>query len=126
MGMNSAMWDVLEEIAKERERQDAKWGVQNRRDGTNDSIYSLKERDNARDVCDKNERQPHRASWLQILREEYLEAGAEVEKDKLRKELIQTAAVCVAWIENIDRGGQPEGGKRLPADYWKKTEEKQE
>lgn len=107
MGMNAAMWDVLEEIAKERERQDAKWGVQNRRDGTNDSVYSQKERDNARDVCDRAERLPSKASWLQILREEHLEAAAEVDKDRLRKELIQTAAVCVAWIENIDRGGQP-------------------
>lgn len=28
-------------------------------------------------------------------------------RPNIPKELIQTAAVCVAWIENIDRGGQP-------------------
>jgi len=75
---------IYEEIQKERDRQDQKWGEQNH----------------------------HPKMWLIILGEEYGEAckhclEAEQNNDvyysQYREELIQTAAVAVAAIESLDR-----------------------
>jgi hypothetical protein len=41
--------------------------------------------------------------WVDILEEEVAEAAAESDPAKLRAELVQVAAVAVAWIEAIDR-----------------------
>lgn len=41
--------------------------------------------------------------WLHILREEVAEAFAETDPVALRGELVQVAAVAVAWAEAIDR-----------------------
>jgi len=71
---------VLSEVHFERERQDNKWGVQN-----HDPYF-----------------------WYSILGEEFGEIGkALCEKDfkNYREELIQTAAVCVAMLECLDRNG---------------------
>ncbi len=65
-------------IKAERARQDAKWGEQD-----HDDLY-----------------------WLGILMEEVGElAKSIIENDPKNgaKELIQSAAVCVAWMEAIDR-----------------------
>lgn len=40
--------------------------------------------------------------WDGILLEEVYEALAESERDALRAELVQVAAVCVAWVEDLD------------------------
>jgi hypothetical protein len=80
---------VLGEVAAERDRQDAKWGEQNHVDG----------------------------DWSLVLAEEYGEAckealGVRFSPDAvrrgdhefaLREELLQVAAVAVAWVEAIDR-----------------------
>jgi hypothetical protein len=42
------------------------------------------------------------ASWLTILLEEVFEAAGEEDISRLRTELVQVAAVAVAWIEDID------------------------
>jgi len=42
------------------------------------------------------------ATWEMILLEEVWEALAETDPVKLRAELIQVAAVAVAWVEDID------------------------
>jgi hypothetical protein len=110
--------DVLSEVAAERARQDAKWGKPADRgyaDGTGglvwradgvvrrDAIQEIRREraDEAREVCDAafNEGRPE---WRLVLREEVAEAIAEDEPAKLRAELIQVAAVAVAWIEAID------------------------
>lgn len=75
---------ALHDVAAERLKQDIKWGQQD---------HSL-------------------GLWLAILGEEYGEVCKEVAETQLRpldvphlrEELVQTAAVCVAWIEAIDRG----------------------
>lgn len=79
--------DVLAEVRAERERQDGKWGQQNH--------------------------EPF--LWLAILGEEFGESqkaaldariGAQTGKatlEDLREELIQTAAVAVAFVECLDR-----------------------
>lgn len=73
--------EVLAEVRKERRKQDKMWGEQN-----HDDTY-----------------------WLAILMEEVGEASERTlndDKERLREELVQTAAVVVAWIECIDRGKQ--------------------
>jgi hypothetical protein len=80
--------DIAKEIVQERVKQDNKWGPQN---------HSL-------------------PVWIAILAEEFGEASMEVNdwfhpsakcngsQAAIRNELIQTAAVCVAMIEQIDNG----------------------
>ena len=100
-----ALHDVLDDIAAERARQDARWGEQNHRDGTG-ADYSLREVAEldvrfARDRCDRAfERSA--GSWEHILYEEFCEAMAEDDPVRLRPELVQLAAVAVHWIEAID------------------------
>lgn len=69
------MTDCWEEIARERIRQDEKWGEQN-----HDDLY-----------------------WLGILTEEVGEVAREVIENgsapRTDSELIQVAAVAVAWME---------------------------
>ncbi|MFF0295572.1 hypothetical protein ACFYST_06175 [Kitasatospora sp. NPDC004614] len=44
-----------------------------------------------------------RLDWTGILLEEVYEAVAEADPAKLRAELIQVAAVCAAWVHDLDR-----------------------
>jgi len=92
---------ILREIAGERERQDSLWGIQHHPDGTKPVPYGdLAE--TYRRSCDIAARE-NRVTWRHILFEEAFEAFAETEPAKLRKELLQVAAVVVAWIEDIDQ-----------------------
>lgn len=97
---------VLEEVSHERLRQDAKWGEQNHRNGTGGMV--------ARRVATKFRKECERAfeagrgSWREILLEEVYEALAESTPEGLRSELIQVAAVAVAWVEKIDRDSRGE------------------
>jgi hypothetical protein len=99
---SSATTRVLSEILAERARQDEKWGDQSdRQDGTSRAFEPMREV--YRDACDHAEK-TGRATWMHILREESFEAFAEVKDLKrLRKELIQVAAVAVVWIEALDK-----------------------
>lgn len=75
--------EVLLEVLSERESQDEKWGPQNHND----------------------------SDWHAIFGEEVGEVAKEVVEgrfsgrttDNLRAELVQAAAVAVAWIEALDR-----------------------
>jgi NTP pyrophosphatase (non-canonical NTP hydrolase) len=70
---------VLDEVDRERSNQDKKWGEQN-----HPNLY-----------------------WLGILMEEVGETAKALIEDghllQIRGELIQVAAVAVAWVEKIDR-----------------------
>ncbi len=75
---------IYEQIDDERDRQDAKWG----------GIPGWQRRDDH--------------TYAAVLGEEFGECcKAWIERDvaALREELIQTAAVAVAWIEELDNGG---------------------
>jgi hypothetical protein len=101
---------VLAEIADERDRQDAKWGEQNHPDGTGhqgDRVMS----DYLRTRCQRRFEQGA-GTWRDILQEEMGEAYAESEPANLRSELIQLAAVVVAWVEAIDRRSRPASSVR--------------
>ena len=92
---------ILTEVSAERARQDAKWGEQNHPDGTggpsSEEMVRL-----AKARCDQAARDGG-LTYEMILTEEFYEALAEIDPEKLRTELIQVAAVAVAWIECIDR-----------------------
>lgn len=91
---------VLLDIAVERCRQVAKWGVQHRPDGTGCPVHRHAALD-ARDHCDFLARHGG-ADWNAVLMEEVCEAMAEDDPATLRAELVQVAAVATAWIEDID------------------------
>lgn len=105
---------VCREVIQERVRQENKWGEQNHRDGTGPNLQVLRATDINLDLrtgselarifqarCQGNS--PHDDNWRDILLEEVFEALAEDAPERLRKELIQVAAVAVSWVEAIDR-----------------------
>ncbi len=92
---------VLSDINDERISQELKWGQQNHPDGTGQATDIVR-RDRAIIECDEAHRSGA-GTWRHILNEEFHEALAERDPIKLRYELVQTAAVAVAWIEAIDR-----------------------
>lgn len=94
--VTSNTFRVLEEVAKERERQDYRWGVQSHGPQT----------------------------WLAILVEEVGEVaktiaegwgGGDWDTNEYRKELIQTAAVALAAVEALDNGAAGVGRAPQPA-----------
>jgi len=91
---------ILADIVREREKQERKWGEQHHHDGTNpDAFKPLADLARAKvDLATENDQ----LQWIDILIEETMEAYTEVEWPKLRKELIQSAAVIVAWVEDGD------------------------
>jgi hypothetical protein len=92
--------NFLRDVDAERLRQIDKWGDQRHPDGTN--LKNSDWRDHVQGQC-RRAAAEDRVTWAHILQEEFVEALAEVEPDKIRTELIQVAAVCAAWISDIDR-----------------------
>jgi hypothetical protein len=72
------------ELAIERDRQDRKWGGVPGVERRDDHTYAAVLGEEFGEVC---------KAWL------------ERDVDGLRVELIQTAAVALAWIEELDNGG---------------------
>lgn len=91
---------IADDIWDERERQNEKWGDQHHPDGTGDQ-YAVGLAEENRNVCQTNAANGN-VTWMDILLEEVWEALAEDDLGKLRAELIQVAAVCCAWVEDID------------------------
>lgn len=107
--------DVLFDVAAERARQEEGWGVQRHWDGIGplrqlaldgraptyaNLAILMKDRYSA---LRSHRRGP---DWATILLEEVFEAvelpGDAASADMLREELVQVAAVAVAWIEDLD------------------------
>jgi len=42
-------------------------------------------------------------TWMHLVREELAEAFAESNPDRLEEELIQVAALCVSWVETLQK-----------------------
>jgi hypothetical protein len=98
---------LTDEIKAERRRQQAKWGEQNHKDAHHDAFHRsvIGTGDEAKRLCEEHF-EDGVGTWLDILLEEVAEAADEAyrsDTEKLRTELIQVAAVVVAWIEAIDR-----------------------
>jgi len=101
---------ILDEIKAERVRQDAKWGEQNHPsislgiDGpqAQADFYRIPREAKAKEMCEANAR-AGTVSYTHIALEEFCEAVEAPDDKARREELVQLAAVVVAWIEAIDR-----------------------
>jgi hypothetical protein len=91
-------------VTAERAKQDSKWGEQNHPDGTGEPHEAVLAEAKRR-LCE-TAAGAGALTWRDILDEEVAEAFAETDPARLRAELVQVAAVAVAWIEAIDRRGQ--------------------
>lgn len=115
LGLTAA---VLDEVATERQRQEAKHGNQfHLPNGTGSDLIlrDLPECSTARadqianwaktrcQQASQNEGGDGSITYEHILTEEWAEAIAERDPARLRQELVQVAAVAVQWIEAIDR-----------------------
>lgn len=100
--------EVLREVADERRRQEEKWGEQNHPDvlpGWHVDDFGIPTQEQAKRVTDVRAERGTLA-YADILIEELceaVEAACEGDKGELRAELIQVAAVAVAWVEKLDR-----------------------
>lgn len=93
---------IFTDINKERQRQrQLHPDCETLPDGTGAGGYIF-HRDMAQRSCDRAEKE-ERLTHACVLEEEAFEALAETDLAKLRKELVETAAVCVKWIEDLDR-----------------------
>ncbi|MEU6294847.1 hypothetical protein [Streptomyces erythrochromogenes] len=93
-----------EELDAERGRQLQKFGDQRHPDGTGSASQQVAA-GAARARCHVAAEQGAMA-WQHILDEEVREALAESDPAQLRAELIQIAAVCAAWVSDLDRRPQ--------------------
>ncbi len=75
---------IMLDIENERQRQDKKWGGVPGIDRCDDHTYAAVLGEEFGEVC---------KAWL------------ERDITNLREELVQVAAVAVAWVEEIDNGG---------------------
>ncbi|WP_051734993.1 MULTISPECIES: hypothetical protein [Streptomyces] len=93
-----------QELDAERGRQLQKWGDQRHRDGTNlaNDGWAAHAKAQCQNAADED-----RLTWAHILQEEFTEVMAETNPARLRAELIQVAAVCAAWVSDLDRRPRP-------------------
>lgn len=98
---------IFAEVDAERDRQDRIHpGTTRIPDGTGGGGYETY-REITRLSCDRAHREG-RLTHAHVFAEEAWEVLAETDPAKLRKELVQVAAVAVKWIEELDRrGGGP-------------------
>lgn len=90
---------MMAAVRAERQRQLEKWGIQRHPHGTgNEAARVLAEQWKA--ICDANHAQGL-DDWFTIAIEEFMEAAAETDLRKLFDEVVQNAAVFVAWGEAI-------------------------
>lgn len=110
LSMSGSQGRVLLDVLTERMRQDEKWGlIRDRLDlSEHDGWFDAwRQRGEELENVARASLTHLSGNWAAVLAEEVGEALREVGKDRdaLRKELIQVAAVCVAWVEAMDQGG---------------------
>lgn len=95
---------VLAEVRAERRRQYDKWGQQDHPSfGHDRDMAAAKLNERFGKAMVETAAAQGKLSFDAILTEELYEALATESEEKLRAELVQVAAVAVAWIEAIDR-----------------------
>lgn len=103
----SPLLRVLDEVRTERAYQDGRWGEQNHPDGTGPGVnlfgIGFDEWSRVLRVVVDRQAAEGRSNWSMILLEEVFEALAEDDPARLRRELVQVAAVAASWAEAIDR-----------------------
>lgn len=103
-------WGIVCKMLEERISQDKKWNVQNHPivnewDANSIDKYGIVDENNAKILCN-NAAKGGYLTWAHILIEEVSEALHASNKELMREELIQCAAVVVAMIESLDRNGK--------------------
>ena|ERR1700733_1526735 len=112
--MGVAQQIIFGQIEDERRRQDQKWGPQSWPDGTGEdnTVTSFPKTPTNKTIMEDtkltlalgmNRADRKDVTWWNIFKEEAFEAGCEKEWTALRAEIIQAAAVLVAWIEDGDQ-----------------------
>jgi hypothetical protein len=94
--------EILREVEHERDRQEEKWGQQDHPSVHPFAWYDLASEGDAKNACEAANK-ARQLSWADIAIEELSEAVFAEDDDARREELVQLAAVAVAWIECIDR-----------------------
>lgn len=107
--------EIFAEVEAERQRQHAKWGVQDlpsvpslRRFKTRDAaciMLGIPTEEGAKFLCNEALRLGH-CTYAHIVVEELSEAVSAPNDATRRGELVQLAACVVQWIEAIDRRAQ--------------------
>lgn len=93
---------ALSRILAELGFQDAKWGSgRHQTDGTGEEFFSRDLSDSVRRLTELKF-EAGQGTWADILLEEVYEALCERNPRKLKAELIQVAAVCAAWVVDIE------------------------
>lgn len=85
---------ILEQIEEERKKQDAKWGEQNHKPIEWNSILGEEIGEVSKAVVESNFMKVHNKDDMDVY---------EAWLINYREELIQSAAVCVAMIESLER-----------------------
>lgn len=95
---------LLQAVQRERDRQEVKWGVQDH-PSFGDASQEFRTAVEHRVKAQVNQAASEgRLNWDLILSEEIAEANAQLtNNDNLKEELIQVAAVAIAWIESVNR-----------------------
>ena len=95
---------ILEQVKRERECQDEKWGEQNHKGIEWIAILTEEVGEAAKEAVDYHFKNPYvNAANMKI----YPDQGIQnARKARYRKELVQVAAVAVAMIESLDRNGE--------------------
>ncbi len=95
---------VTDAVIAERTRQDAKWGEQNHPSVPHDACASLGlPVEMYAKILNEDAVDAGALTWGHIALEEFVEAVCARDETHRREELVQLAAVCVAWIQCIDR-----------------------
>jgi hypothetical protein len=120
----SGLANFAEAVDLERQAQLRAFGDQRHPDGTGREGYAEKA-DAARFACQVDAEEPGGPRWSLVLLEEVYEALAESDPAKLRAELVQVAAVCAAWISDLDRRPHPmrcaHCGEAIPTSEYRHT-----
>jgi hypothetical protein len=90
---------MMAAVREERKRQLEKWGVQRHPHGTGGDAFEIF-KTQWQGICDLKHVMGN-DDWFTIAAEEMMEAGAETDLRKLFDEVVQNAAVFVAWGEAI-------------------------
>jgi hypothetical protein len=94
---------ILSDVGEERQKQIEKWGQQTHIFEANWTSKGIATPETFRNRFELEQNKTGGPCWETILLEEVSEALYEPDVAKLREELIQVAAVCAAWVEDIDR-----------------------
>ena len=104
---------VLREVMHEREQQVGRYGHNEELlDGTGpdepwlgavSELPAARVEEWFREDYERHERAAGAPTWMHLIREEVAEVFREDDPARLREEIIQVAALCVSWVEKLDR-----------------------